>query len=130
MLKDIRFECCGKIAPHKEARCSFCPEPDNRAEPGTPAPITELDVQNIIDWATRDQEECRQCGDEEGEAESRANLAMIEFAEPTLKAAPALLEAAEQAEHWLASMKPGETIAPAEMLRVLRAAIASANTRP
>lgn len=30
----MRFECCGRPARHKEARCSRCPEPDNRAEPG------------------------------------------------------------------------------------------------
>lgn len=127
MSKDIRFECCGKIAPHKESRCTSCPEPDNRAEPGTPAPIDGGDIDIILDWAERDQDECRQCGDEEGERESLANLAMIGQARPLLLAAPELLEVAQQAEYWLEEQRLGRSLCePKEILRVLRAVIAKA----
>jgi hypothetical protein len=46
--------------------------------------LTDLDVpglgsdlDSILDWAERDQNECRQCGDIEGEREAKANLRTI-----------------------------------------------------
>jgi hypothetical protein len=48
-----------------------------------------------------------------------------------IAAAPELLEACEQAEYWLDNMVVGEDdVAPTEMLRVLRAAIARATGAP
>lgn len=47
-----------------------------------------LDVDNLCDWAERDQDECRQCGDEEGEKEAKNNLKLVA---ELRKALPALL---------------------------------------
>lgn len=49
-------------------------------------PIGQDDVLAILDWAERDQDECRQCGEEEGEKEARENLRMIRRARVFLRA--------------------------------------------
>lgn len=49
-------------------------------------PIDLYEVMEILDWAERDQDECRQCGDEEGEKEARGNLRMIRRARVFLRA--------------------------------------------
>lgn len=51
--------------------------------------ITEIGA--ILDWAARDQDECRQCGDECSEKEALENLKTIERLRPLLEAAPDLL---------------------------------------
>lgn len=54
---------------------------------GDPAQLF-LDVGNLCDWAERDQDECRQCGDEAGEREAKNNLRIVA---ELRRALPALL---------------------------------------
>lgn len=45
-----------------------------------PERLTKEDLENILDWAERDQNECLELGDEDSERETRANLRTIKRA--------------------------------------------------
>ena len=61
-----------------------------------------------------------------GEQMTAQQIANAKFIVRACTAHDELLEAAQQAEHWLGELRSGDQIRPVEILRVLRAAIAKA----